>query len=101
MVVLVFLPALLGAEKSRPLPTDHLDTPKRVLMARKRIDVDVGHAAPFVTDWDSDGKKDLLVGQFGEGLLRLYRNEGENTAPEFRRLEYVTAGDARARVPSG
>jgi hypothetical protein len=100
-VLLLVLPALLGAEERRPINTDHLDKPTRLLAARRHIDVDIGHAAPFVTDWDGDGRKDLLVGQYGEGLLRLYRNVGERAAPEFGKHEYVVAGGEQARVPVG
>lgn len=44
-----------------------------------------GLAAPAVFDWDRDGKKDLLLGEFetGECYLRVYRNEGSNDAPRF------------------
>lgn len=41
---------------------------------------------PFVTDWDEDGRKDLLVGQ--EGLAKpcniyVYLNQGADSAPVF------------------
>lgn len=100
-VSLLLLPALLSAETPPAVPSDDLDAPVRLLAARRRIDVDVGHAAPFVVDWDGDGKDDLLAGQYGEGALRLYRNVGEADAPAFGKFEYVLAGDARATVPSG
>ena len=37
-----------------------------------------GYAAPCWADLDGDGKKDLLVGQFNDGKIRVYRNLGEN-----------------------
>ena len=37
-----------------------------------------GYAAPCWADIDGDGKKDLLVGQFNGGKIRVYRNLGEN-----------------------
>ncbi len=37
-----------------------------------------GYAAPWWADVDGDGKKDLLVGQFNNGKIRVYRNLGEN-----------------------
>jgi hypothetical protein len=40
------------------------------------INVDMGHAAPFVADLKGDGDMVLLVGQFGQGKLRLYPNVG-------------------------
>jgi hypothetical protein len=36
-----------------------------------------GFAAPCWADMDGDGKKDLLVGQFAEGKIRVFKNLGE------------------------
>jgi hypothetical protein len=44
-------------------PTGELAPPVRIEAARKPIDTDVGHAAPFVGDFDGDGVNDLVVGQ--------------------------------------
>lgn len=65
------------------------------------IDVEVGHAAPLFTDFDGDGLEDLLVGQFGEGKLRVYRNVGEKGAPKFASYEWFQAGGADGTIPSG
>ena len=35
-----------------------------------------GYAAPCWADIDGDGKKDLLVGQFDGGKIRVYKNLG-------------------------
>jgi len=51
-----------------------------------------GWAAPAVYDWDGDGKKDLLIGEFGSGMqilksighfIRVYKNIGNDGAPKF------------------
>ncbi|MCI0747754.1 MAG: hypothetical protein L0Y58_20295, partial [Verrucomicrobia subdivision 3 bacterium] len=47
-----------------------LQPPFRVEAGGKPIDVEIGHAAPWVADFNGDGKFDLLVGQFGNGKLR-------------------------------
>jgi len=65
------------------------------------IDVDVGHAAPHVTDWNGDGKPDLLVGQFGEGKLRIFLNEGTRSEPRFTTYAWFRADGEDATVPSG
>ena len=55
-----------------------------------------GYAAPCWADIDGDGKKDLLVGQFGGGVIRVYKNLGEGTlAPE----QWLMADGAPAEVP--
>lgn len=68
----------------------------------KPIDVErVGHAAPFVGDFDGDGVMDLLVGQFDEGRLRVYRNLGTNAKPRFESYTWFKAGGELGRVPVG
>jgi hypothetical protein len=39
----------------------------RIVAGGAAIDVTTGHAAPYVRDFDGDGTKDLLVGEFGDG----------------------------------
>ncbi len=46
--------------------------------------IDVGYyGAPCVVDWDGDGLKDLVLGQFTNGNINFYRNEGTNENPVF------------------
>ncbi len=78
-----------------------LAEPVRLEAAGKPIDTEIGHAAPFVCDFDGDGLKDLLVGQFGEGLLRIYRNEGTNSEPKLAAGVKFKEGKEDGRVPSG
>jgi hypothetical protein len=42
--------------------SDELAPPVRLEAAGQVIDTEIGHAAPFVTDFDGDGVQDLLVG---------------------------------------
>ena len=74
--------ALLAAGPPAPDLARELLPPVRLQAAGKYIDTDVGHAAPFVGDFDGDGRPDLLVGQFGGGALWVFKNEG--TAREFK-----------------
>lgn len=78
-----------------------LSGPERILDGKVPINVDRGHAAPAVFDFDNDGKKDLLVGQFGEGKLRFYRNLGSNRRPRFKGFSYVTVNGMQISVPFG
>ncbi|MEW6745298.1 MAG: hypothetical protein AB1486_21300 [Planctomycetota bacterium] len=78
-----------------------LSPPVRIEAAGKPIDTDTGHAAPCVCDFDDDGVQDLLVGQFRQGLLWVYRNEGTNAEPKLAGGVKFKAGGADGRVPSG
>jgi hypothetical protein len=84
-----------------PALGDDLAAPVRIEAAGKPIDTEMGHAAPFVYDWDGDGVKDLLVGQFGNGILTIYRNEGTNAAPKLAAGVKFKAGGKDGVVPSG
>jgi hypothetical protein len=48
------------------------------------------YTAPCVLDWNNDGKKDLLVGQFYYGYIYLFLNQGSDAAPVFRTPQAVT-----------
>ena len=78
-----------------------LGTPSRIAAGDKPISVGTGHAAPFVYDFDKDGKKDLLVGQLGQGRLRIYKNVGTDTAPAFKDFEVFKVGESEGTVPTG
>ncbi len=84
-----------------PTVQAELAPPVRLEAAGKPIDTDVGHAAPFVCDFDGDGTQDLLVGQFGGGLLWIYRNEGTNAEPRLAAGVKFKEGADDGRVPSG
>jgi hypothetical protein len=78
-----------------------LEKPFCVEADGKAIDVEIGHAAPWLVDWDRDGTSDLLVGQFGGGKLRVYKNHGDARAPKFKDFVFAQAGGADAGVPAG
>jgi hypothetical protein len=65
------------------------------------INVDMGHAAPFVADLKGDGNMTLLVGQFGEGKLRLYPNVGTRKDPKFDKFEWFKVNGKVVTVPAG
>jgi len=76
--------------------------PTRLEAAGKPIDTPtVGHAAPFVGDFDGDGVKDLLVGQFTDGLLTVYRNTGTDARPVLAAGAKFRDGKDDGRVPTG
>ncbi|MCU0722387.1 MAG: hypothetical protein MUC63_02015 [Planctomycetes bacterium] len=65
------------------------------------IDSRIGHLVPCVADWNNDGKKDLLVGEFEGGRVRLYLNVGTDAAPAFGKFEHLKAGGKTLSVPAG
>jgi len=79
----------------------NLDAPVRIAADGKPVDCDVGHAAPYVHDWNGDGVWDLLVGQMGQGRLLIYLNVGTPTEPRFEDSIVFKAGEAEGTVPSG
>jgi hypothetical protein len=82
--------------------SSELAEPVRLEAADKPIDAtEIGHAAPFVYDFDGDGIKDLLVGQFRDGLLWIYRNEGTNSEPKLAAGVKFKEGKEDGRIPSG
>lgn len=91
----------VNARQSYEVPPNGLGVPQRVTVGTDNIDVPIGHAAPFVHDYNRDGKKDLLVGQFDQGKLRIYLNVGTNKAPKFESFKYFMDGDQKGSVPYG
>jgi len=73
----------------------------RVEADGKPIDAEIGHLVPCVADWNNDGRKDLLVGQFSGGKIALYLNQGTDAAPVFQKPEYLQAGGAEISLPAG
>jgi len=55
-----------------------------------------GYAAPCWFDIDGDGKKDLLVGQFNGGKIRVYKNLGDD---KLAQGVWLQAGGKAAEIP--
>jgi hypothetical protein len=98
--------------RTEPNPSNELVSAGRIEASGNPIDTEVGHAAPFVGDFDGDGVHDLLVGQFGgvhnvpvgqfsQGILWVYRNQGTNAKPRLAAGTKFKAGKDDGRVPTG
>ncbi len=59
------------------------------------------HANPCVVDWNGDGVKDLLLGEFTGGRIRFYSNDGGNSEPHFTTYTYLQADGAMIQLPYG
>ena len=55
-----------------------------------------GYAAPCWADVDGDGRKDLLVGQFAGGQIRVFKSQG---GTKLAAGEWLQAEGAVAQVP--
>lgn len=77
------------------------ELPFRLRANKHLIDVDGGHAAPFVTDFDGDGTDDLVVGQFEGGQLNLFRNIGTNQRRRYADSQLLKIGEKLGKVPFG
>jgi hypothetical protein len=55
-----------------------------------------GWAAPCLADIDGDGKKELLVGQFHQGKIKVYAHLG---GAKFAVGKWLQAGGKDAEVP--
>lgn len=92
---------VLAVASAASLSAQQFEAPFRVEAGGVPIDVDIGHAAPYVVDFDGDGVRDLLVGQFGQGQCRIYKNVGTDTAPKFADSTRFEAGGQIAKVDAG
>lgn len=49
------------------------------------------YSVPAVVDWNNDGRKDLVVGQFEEGHVYLFLNQGTDLFPIFSGGSQITS----------
>ncbi len=96
-----FLTFLAASSLVAPGFAGELMEPFRVEANGKPIDMELGNAAPFITDFDGDGVFDLMLGQRGECKLRIYRNIGSNKQPKFAASAWFKAGGVDASLPGG
>jgi len=95
MLATVLLVALCAAACAAMEPGVRLEA------GGKAIDAPIGHLVPCALDWNGDGKKDLVVGLFQGGKVRLYLNQGTDAAPVFRGFSCLQAGAADISLPAG
>src|SRR5262245_59495404 len=101
-ILLVAVLWSVGAgEPDSALVRGELQPPVRIEANGRPIDVQrEAHAAPWYGDFDGDGVDDLLVGEYFEGRLRIFRNRGTSREPSFTDYGWFKAGGAIAGVPT-
>ena len=98
----LFLGAVALAVLAMAATANELTEPVQLMAGTEPLDVGgTGYAAPFMSDYDGDGVRDLWVGEFREGKLRVYRNLGSNSKPKFGEYEWFKDGAETGRVPAG
>lgn len=50
------------------------------------------HFVPISVDWNEDGAKDLLVGQYTNGHIHLFLNQGSDFNPVFTTSSLLLVG---------
>ena len=76
-------------------------SPVKIEASGTPITLAIGHANPLVFDWNGDGLKDLIVGQYSSGKIRLYPNEGTNADPVFSSYTFMQADGTDISLSSG
>lgn len=93
MLTTLLVAPLLGAFPQGP----QFEPPVRLKAGDDYVRVEKpGFAYPCWQDVDGDGKKDLVVGQFHKGKMKVYKNQGDG---RLATGEWLMAEGAIAEVP--
>jgi hypothetical protein len=93
---LLFSLLLFGGSTAFSSAAD-FEPPVRLKAGEAAVRVEMpGYAAPCWADVDGDGKKELLVGQFNQGKIRVFKHLG---ADKFAPGDWLKAEGKVAEVP--
>ncbi len=57
------------------------------------------YATPFITDWNNDGKFDVICGS-GDGKVYIFINEGDNKNPTFGKAQALQVNNKELKLSS-
>jgi hypothetical protein len=90
-------PGGTAQDGTKPSREAEFEPPVRLKAGGEVIRVESpGYAAPCWADVDGDGKMDLLVGQFNQGKIRVFKGLGKM---EFAKGAWLQAEGKAAEVP--
>jgi len=95
----LLLPLLVLAVSALAVPD--YEPPFRISADGDPIELSIGHANPLIVDWNEDGLKDLILGQFSGGKLRYYQNDDSNDSPMFGSYTYLQADGTDISLSAG
>jgi hypothetical protein len=100
--ILALLPGLLAAiaPGRAPFAADHFEPPVPITVDSRTLELSDRGAYPELGDWDGDDRRDMLVGQ-NDGRLRVFRNFGTDSRPEFSPPVWFDELIADGRIPEG
>lgn len=85
--VMLFMGGALWAEAP--------DLQKGVYIQNGAVPLEVSYCSvPTAVDWNNDGAKDLVIGQFSYGYIWLYLNQGTDMNPIFNGGSLIQSGGA-------
>jgi len=58
-------------------------------------------STPSVIDWNNDGRKDLLTGQFIDGYVSVFLNQGTDAQPAFGDRTFIQANGSTMSTSYG
>ncbi|MCK5117236.1 MAG: hypothetical protein KAR44_11595 [Candidatus Aegiribacteria sp.] len=97
----VYLFLVLSICLAAAAATPDYQPPFNVMANGAQIELSVGHANPLITDWNGDGLKDLILGQYSSGKLRYYENNDTNDSPMFGNYTFMQADGVDISLSSG
>ncbi len=92
---------IVGNQSGEVLVFINIGTDNAPSFASKGVEIfDVGYyAAPFIIDWNSDGKFDIVCGS-GDGKVYIFINEGGSKNPIFGSPLTLHVNDVEFKLPS-